>query len=192
MEFTWNLFIEFFHFTDFLKMNLYVEMLNLMARNISQAFFLAGGILFNKCFQMLVVNCGWTTSTLLILKIRLLTTEVLKLASYSPIISGSFTRFSVNIGRCLRSIMTQFELKQKVNTSFFSFFSFFFLLFLIRSVKPSNQIPKKVLEIQQRGHFNPEDLPKAMNDREKWQERVRDIHASGTTWWWWWLFIQLR
>ena len=20
----------------------------------------------------------------------------------------------------------------------------------------------------------------------KWRERVRDIHASGTTWWWWW------
>ena len=32
---------------------------------------------------------------------------------------------------------------------------------------------------------NPEDLPKAMNDREKWWERVRDIRASGTTWWWW-------
>ena len=34
---------------------------------------------------------------------------------------------------------------------------------------------------------SPEDLPEAMNDREKWQERVRDICASGTTWWWWWL-----
>ena len=33
---------------------------------------------------------------------------------------------------------------------------------------------------------SPEDLPKAMNDREKWRERVRDIRASGTTWWWWW------
>ena len=32
---------------------------------------------------------------------------------------------------------------------------------------------------------SPEDLPKAMNDREKWRERVRDIRASGTTWWWW-------
>ena len=31
-----------------------------------------------------------------------------------------------------------------------------------------------------------EDLPEAMNDREKWRERVRDIRASGTTWWWWW------
>ena len=31
-----------------------------------------------------------------------------------------------------------------------------------------------------------EDLPEAMNDREKWRERARDIRASGTTWWWWW------
>ena len=33
----------------------------------------------------------------------------------------------------------------------------------------------------------PEDLPRAMNDREKWRERVRDIRATSTTWWWWWL-----
>ena len=33
---------------------------------------------------------------------------------------------------------------------------------------------------------NPEDLPEAMNDCEKWRERVRDILAGGTTWWWWW------
>ena len=33
---------------------------------------------------------------------------------------------------------------------------------------------------------SPEDLPEAMNDREKWRERVKDIHASFTTWWWWW------
>ena len=32
---------------------------------------------------------------------------------------------------------------------------------------------------------NPEDLPEAMNDREKWWERVRDIRAGGATWWWW-------
>ena len=31
---------------------------------------------------------------------------------------------------------------------------------------------------------SPEDLPEAMNHREKWRERVRDISASGTTWWW--------
>ena len=38
---------------------------------------------------------------------------------------------------------------------------------------------------------NPEDLPKAMNDREKWRERVRDICAGGTTWWWWWWWTWL-
>ena len=32
----------------------------------------------------------------------------------------------------------------------------------------------------------PEDPPEAMNDREKWRERVRDIRAGGVTWWWWW------
>ena len=33
----------------------------------------------------------------------------------------------------------------------------------------------------------PEDLPEAMNDREKWLERVRDIRATSTTWWWWYI-----
>ena len=28
---------------------------------------------------------------------------------------------------------------------------------------------------------SPKDLPEAMNNREKWLERVRDIRASGTT-----------
>ena len=36
---------------------------------------------------------------------------------------------------------------------------------------------------------SPEDLPDAMNNREKWRERVRDIRASGTTWWWWIYFV---
>ena len=30
---------------------------------------------------------------------------------------------------------------------------------------------------------SPEDLLEAMNYREKWRERARDIPASGTTWW---------
>ena len=33
---------------------------------------------------------------------------------------------------------------------------------------------------------NPEDLPEAMNDREKWREMVKDIRAGSMTWWWWW------
>ena len=32
-----------------------------------------------------------------------------------------------------------------------------------------------------------EDLPEAMDYREGWRERVRDIRADGVTWWWWWL-----
>ena len=39
---------------------------------------------------------------------------------------------------------------------------------------------------------SPEDLPEALNDREKWRERVRDIRAGGTTWWWWWYAIQMK
>ena len=31
-----------------------------------------------------------------------------------------------------------------------------------------------------------EDLPEAINDREEWRERVRDIHAGGRIRWWWW------
>ena len=39
---------------------------------------------------------------------------------------------------------------------------------------------------------SPEDLPEAMNDREKWRERFRDIRASGTTWWYiyiYWIYM---
>ena len=28
---------------------------------------------------------------------------------------------------------------------------------------------------------SPEDLPEAMNDREKWREMIKDIRAGGTT-----------
>ena len=31
---------------------------------------------------------------------------------------------------------------------------------------------------------SPGDLPEAMNDKEEWRERVRDIRADGTTRWW--------
>ena len=33
--------------------------------------------------------------------------------------------------------------------------------------------------------YCPEDLPRAMNDREEWRERFRDIRAASTIWWWW-------
>ena len=31
-----------------------------------------------------------------------------------------------------------------------------------------------------------EDLQGAMDDRDKWRERVRRICAGSVTWWWWW------
>ena len=37
----------------------------------------------------------------------------------------------------------------------------------------------------------PEDLPEVINDREKWRERVRDIHAGGTTWWYIYIYIYI-
>ena len=39
---------------------------------------------------------------------------------------------------------------------------------------------------------SPEDLPEAMNDREKWWEWVRDIPAKCSTWWWWWWWWWLQ
>ena len=39
---------------------------------------------------------------------------------------------------------------------------------------------------------SPEDLPEAMNEKEKWRERVRDIRACGTIWWWWWWQLSSR
>ena len=38
---------------------------------------------------------------------------------------------------------------------------------------------------------SPEDLPEAMNDREKWRERVRDVRACGTTWWYIYIYIYI-
>ena len=38
---------------------------------------------------------------------------------------------------------------------------------------------------------NLEDLPEAMNDRETWRERVRDIRASCTSWWYIYIYIYI-
>ena len=39
---------------------------------------------------------------------------------------------------------------------------------------------------------SPEDLPEAMDDREKWRERVVDIRTCGMTWWWWWWSLKFH
>ena len=38
---------------------------------------------------------------------------------------------------------------------------------------------------------SPEDIPEAMNDRDEWRERVRDVRAGDTTYWWWWWWWSL-
>ena len=38
---------------------------------------------------------------------------------------------------------------------------------------------------------SPEDLPEAMNDREGWRDRVRDIRTDGTTRWWWYIYVYI-
>ena len=37
-----------------------------------------------------------------------------------------------------------------------------------------------------------EDLQEAMDDKEGWLERVREIRTGGATWWWWWWWVNLR
>ena len=34
------------------------------------------------------------------------------------------------------------------------------------------------------------DLSEAMDNRDEWRERVREIRASDMTWWWWWYLIR--
>ena len=35
-------------------------------------------------------------------------------------------------------------------------------------------------------------LPRAMNDREEWRERVRDTRATSAIWWWWWYIVPMN
>ena len=39
--------------------------------------------------------------------------------------------------------------------------------------------------------YSPEDMQEAMDNREGWRVRVRDIRADGATWWWWWPFLEI-
>ena len=54
------------------------------------------------------------------------------------------------------------------------------------SAKAGRSAPTYIQQLCEDTGCSPEDLPEAMNDREKWRERVRDIRATSTTWWWWW------
>ena len=48
-----------------------------------------------------------------------------------------------------------------------------------------------ILQLCEDTGCSPEDLTEAMNDREKWREKARDIRASGTTWWWMMIYIYI-
>ena len=37
-----------------------------------------------------------------------------------------------------------------------------------------------------------EDMPEAMNNREVWRDRVRNIRADSATWWWWWWWFSKK
>ena len=37
--------------------------------------------------------------------------------------------------------------------------------------------------------YSLEDIPGAMDDRDWWQERAREIRGGGVTWWWWWWLL---
>ena len=47
--------------------------------------------------------------------------------------------------------------------------------------KQDDQLEHTYSSYVRKRDVDPEDLPEAMNDREKWRERVRDIRACGTT-----------
>ena len=36
------------------------------------------------------------------------------------------------------------------------------------------------------------DIPGAMDDREGWRQRIREIYASRLTWWWWWYMMEIN
>ena len=38
--------------------------------------------------------------------------------------------------------------------------------------------------------YSLENLPGVMDDRDGWQERVREIHAGSMTSWWWWYIVK--
>ena len=119
-EFTWNPLIELLPLANFLEMIRYCW--NADTHCLRHIYDILTWVLFNKCFQMLEVNCGWTSSTLLIFKIRFSATELLKPAPYCPITSRSFYACSVDIGSCLKSILTKLEIMQKKSKCLTSFF----------------------------------------------------------------------
>ena len=111
-EFIWNLFIDFLYLANLILMNWHFWSADSHClKHFSDTL---TWVLFNNCFQILVINCVWMTSTLIIFTIRISTKEPLKPATFCSITNESFSPYSVDISSCLRSIMNELELLRKL------------------------------------------------------------------------------
>ena len=45
-----------------------------------------------------------------------------------------------------------------------------------------------LLELCANTGYSLEDILGVMDDRDRWQEKVREIYAGSATWWWWWWY----
>ena len=107
-EFMRNPSIEFLHFTNFREMIRYC--LNyLKTLCLSHFSDTLTWVLFNKCLQIFVFNCGWTSSIILIFKIRIPTLKLLKPEPCWLITSGYFLPCYEDISACLESIIISFH-----------------------------------------------------------------------------------
>ena len=90
------------------------------------------------------------------------------------------------------SIIWKSDLTDKMKRSFFQAEVVSILLYGCSTWTLTKRLEKKLdatsQECCEQYWTSPGDLPEAINDREKWRERVRDIRAGGTTWWRWWFF----
>ena len=75
-----------------------------------------------------------------------------------------------------------------------SFYHIYIYIYIYEGVHRSTSLmaeQKQDDELCEDTGCSPEDLPEAMNDREKWRESFRDIRAGGTTWWWLYIYIYI-
>ena len=118
-KFMQNQFIEFLPLANFLKMIQYCW--NVYSHSWDFLFDSLTWIFSRKYFYLLIVNYGWTSFTLLINKIHITSTELLKAETHCLIPTLSLNPCSVDTGGCFREIMTKLEHMRKswCITSFF-------------------------------------------------------------------------
>ena len=50
----------------------------------------------------------------------------------------------------------------------------------------------KTIQVRRTRYAGHPHMAEQKQDDQKWQDRARDIRASGTTWWWWWWWWPLQ